>query len=237
MSAEQKPQAGLDDTPVPVRVKLSPNGAGVEMAQDEADQLRVNLSLSVRTSVLAVGVVLILSGAYYGVTRSPEKSLVFLGAAAASAGAILAAVYAARTMNFQIRQQAAAGAALASRRRQERQMEALRYTARWNEPHMVEARKACREVLLMNGSGVKDITESLSENDRELRALHMLNFLEELAVAIQHDVADEVIMKEMYRDAVVLVWGCMGQWAISYRTLRNQPGALVHLEALYKKWS
>lgn len=207
------------------------------MAQAEADQLRVNLSFSVRTSVLTIVAVIVFSGTYFAATRSIPDSIVFVGAATAAAGAILAAVYAARTMAFQIQQQAAAEAAFVSRRHQDRQLEALRYTARWNEPYMEQARKACREVLLMKGTGVKDITEALSSNDRELRVLHMMNFLEELAIAVQLDIADEAILKDVYRDAVVLVWGCMGQWAIGYRTLHNQPSALLRLEALYKAWS
>jgi hypothetical protein len=178
-----------------------------------------------------------LSGSYYWITRSEREALVFFAAVAAAAGAVLTAVYAARAINLQTSQQITASAALADARLHSRRLEAMRYAARWNEPRMEQARKACREILQMDGRGVHDITEALTVEDRELRVVHMLNFLEEVAVAIERDVADPEVLRDVYRDAVVLVWRCMDQWAIKYRVGRGQPSAWVHLEALYKAWS
>jgi Domain of unknown function (DUF4760) len=102
---------------------------------------------------------------------------------------------------------------------------------------MEQARKVCREILEMSGTGVKDIEGAMASGDRELRIIHMLNFLEEMAVAVEYMVADGAILRDVYGGAMVSVWRCLGQWALHYRVKRSQPNAWKNVESLYKAWS
>ena len=205
-------------------------------SSDSADQVNIRLSFPVRASIIVAFFTAALDFLYWYVTSSLKESLIFFGASAAAAGATLAAIYAARTLAFQIQQQAKTDRAMTSRMHHDRRVQAMGYAARWNEPHMEQARKVFREILEMSGSGVKEIDELLSSHDRELRVVHMLNVLEEVALSVQYKVSDAQVLQEIYGDAVIAVWRGMGQWAVHYRLKRAQPNAWKALEALSKDW-
>lgn len=207
------------------------------MTVTNADLTEVKLSFPVRTSLLFALCALAADAAYWFITKSPNDTLVFSCATAAAVGGILAAIYAARTLNFQILQSTVATKNAAEALAYQRKVFSMQYASRWNEPHMEAARKACREVIELNGNGVEEIEKQLSANDRQLKAVHLLNFLEEIGTSIKCELADADILKETYRDAVVLVWRSMGNWALHYREKHRQPNAWKNLEEIYKQWS
>ena len=184
------------------------------MPVNSADQIRINTSLPIRVSLAISVLTVAFIALYYYATKDWKDTAVFAGASVAAAGGIMAAFYAARALAFQMQQQADATEAAKERASHDKKVAALQYASRWNDPQMLEARRICREMIEMDGKGVIDIETALQNGGDELRVVHMLNFLEEIAISVRHDVADADILRDIYGDAICAVWRCMGPWAL-----------------------
>ena len=206
------------------------------MSNNQADRLEFNLAFPLRASIVVGVAVLVLSGLYLWISESYKESFVFFAASVAAGSAILAALYAARAINFQVQQHEDANIDRDNALLNERQRQAMAYAARWNDPHMEQARMACRKVISLKGSGVEDVKRSMGEGDTEMKVIHMLNFMEEVSISAHHNISDADILKEYFRDVVVLVWRCMSEWAIDHRISKGQPSAWRHFDKIYYEW-
>ncbi len=65
----------------------------------------------------------------------------------------------------------------------------------------------------------------------------VLNFLEELALAINFHVIDEGIIDRFYRTLVVRTYSILAPWVQKVRQEREAPRIWMEIEALYMSWS
>ena len=82
---------------------------------------------------------------------------------------------------------------------------ALRFIERWNSPELVDLRKGLRD-LLRDAEKLDPITDadsSIKALDRRTTTVWILNFFEEMAIAIQSGEVEETILKDFFRTAAL----------------------------------
>ena len=85
----------------------------------------------------------------------------------------------------------------------------LIFALRWSDPQFFNARRAARDVIqpIMNKSPedlLAALRKSVAEDpEREHNLTDVLNFLEQLAVAINKEIVDEETLRELYDTVIV----------------------------------
>src|SRR5262249_55318035 len=114
-----------------------------------------------------------------------------------------------------------------------RKRSAMQFGMRWNDPAMYHVRDILREVLDHQGGHDQLIT--IIEAKRT-NVVHVLNFLEEIATAIGHEMSDAGLLHAQFGGVVTRTWTKTYPWIQSHRTRRNSPKLWEHMEALYNDW-
>lgn len=105
---------------------------------------------------------------------------------------------------------------------------AAQYLARWNSPELSDFRK------LVEGSSIRAI-----EKDREksYALAQVLNFFEEMSIALKGDLLDEELINSAFANVVRRRWADTESWILEIRQRTNDPQALENFEALARRWS
>lgn len=121
----------------------------------------------------------------------------------------------------------------------ERKLEAsARYVERWNNPSYLELKTKWREL----NSSVENFTPeeiaAMLERDLEKRitVVEILNFFEEMAVAILTEMADEKLLKRTFCIAIRKAYQRYGHWIDVHRTNRNARAYWSETQTLYERW-
>ena len=172
--------------------------------------------------------VIVLFGTYIMVPESHQGAVIFFGAALTVAGALATAFYTGRVLSLQVMVH-----------EQSPQDIAFRFSERWNDPQMFHTRDACRQIMDMlsptvDAARAKDELEADEVMRRNLRPI--LNFLEELALAIRTERADQEITRRFFAGIVTNVFLVTEEWIKDQRAHRKRPQLWVEFEWLYKTW-
>jgi len=185
------------------------------------------------TALLVIAVICVTI--WYGVVVSwdLEKVLIFGGAGTATSGTILAAFYMGRALNLAISQ--ASGEIEAERRLidMHRRERSAKFGERWNDPNMYHAREVCRSILDHDQLG-NDLIEFVE--DKKTNVIHILNFLEEVAISIEHGLVDATLARNQFEGIVIGLWQTLDPWIAQHRITRNRPQIFSKLEGLYNTW-
>ena len=210
------------------------------MAQPEPNQSTGHdfiLKLPIKVSGTVIAIALSLDITYGLLSGSAPQTLAFATATAAAAGAILAAFYTGKALRLQIDATNASIQSAAKIRELERKRLAHQIAARWNDPSMRTARRTCREIVDASSKGHDGINDLIKSGSRTDHVIHLLNFLEEVAIAEDSNIADQAMLKDFYAELVHQVWKTLEQWIKYYRASRGTPAIWDALEALHKKWA
>lgn len=173
---------------------------------------------------LVVSVVFIIVYAEYDQTR---QVLRFATLALAAAGGVISAIY--------------IGRGLRQTAESQKIDRTLIFALRWSDPQFFNARRAARDVIqpIMNKSPedlLAALRKSVAEDpEREHNLTDVLNFLEQLAVAINKEIVDEETLRELYHTVIVRYYSTLEPWINEMRRLRS-PRLYQDLEALYDRW-
>jgi hypothetical protein len=99
---------------------------------------------------------------------------------------------------------------------------------------MFHVRDAVRELLTGDHNSVEF---SALLTSQQTNVIHFLNFLEEVAIALEKAGADPDVLREAFRGIVLTAWSKLQAWAIEQRRKRNTPRLWTHVEDLAKKWN
>lgn len=197
-------------------------------APDHLFEVRFPITFASAAGAVALG----LTGAYYAVTYSLPQSAIFLGAAATAAGTVTTAYFTARTLQTMMRQER-------ERRRREDDLDAfgkrersLRYGERWNNPSMYYVRDVCRGIL----ERASEVDISDATHGRETNVIHLLNFFEEVGYAIDHELADETLLRHQFSGLIPTVWRTLEPWVRSRRARLNDDRMWEKAERLAQRW-
>jgi hypothetical protein len=184
-------------------------------------------SLSVGIGIILAATVVGLTAAYLIVPLAYQGAVIFFGAGVATAAAIATAFYTARTLQI----------AHVKHEREPQEVSA-RFAERWNDASMFHVRKACHEIIEMRNDERDKVKEKI-EADGTARSniVHILNFLEELAVAVRTERADYTYSKRMFAGIVINVYHVAQHWIDEERKRRGRPQLWVELRWLYEQWS
>jgi hypothetical protein len=126
------------------------------------------------------------------------------------------------------------------RRGQDEQIkrEAFGLIARWNSPDLFHARSASFKALqLYDQSGDKAVRELLDKDELvAANVRHVLNFLEEVAIAIRVGYADETILADAFAGLVLRCFRTYQSWIAEHRSNTKRQKMWIELEGLYKRW-
>jgi hypothetical protein len=100
------------------------------------------------------------------------------------------------------------------------------YIQRYNDPGFSDMRKELSATL-------KDSSQVTDEHARGA----MLNFFEELSLAVNNKQADEVIVRGFFYSISGKYYRALTPWISNVRNKSNQPTAYVEFERLYKRWN
>jgi hypothetical protein len=116
------------------------------------------------------------------------------------------------------------------------------YPARWGDPTWAKSRDAVVK-LLKELQGKPEIERlalidqaigQREELEAEIRII--LNFLEQVALAVNLQVVDEAIIDRLYRTMVIRTYGALAPWVKRHRDERDAPRFWVEVEGLYDRW-
>jgi hypothetical protein len=191
-----------------------------------ADQLG-EIRFPVTASLMTALVVLLLGFAYWHYTEKIPETILFIAAAGAGAGAILGAFYTARGLEL-------TASALSREERRHTTALAFQFTSKWNDPAMFHVRDAVRG--LFNEDHKSDqFKKHVIEN--ETNVIHFLNFLEEVAIAIERGGADSEVLREAFGGITIMAWSKLEEWVVDLRRRRNGPKIWINVEELAEKWN
>jgi hypothetical protein len=211
--------------------------------RDSSDRANVIITiprLTVTVGVVFFAVVVVMTAAFVFVPEQFRSALIFLAAAAAAAGQIAAALYTARVLQFTMNSQTAASRDMylkddATEKRLLAEV-SFRFGERWNEAAMFHMRKQCQEIIEKRDQP-DEIKNTIAANtDKQTNVGNILNFLEELALAVNEKKCDEAIAKRLFCGIVVNIWHATEGWVKEKRTARGRPQIWAELEALYHRW-
>jgi Domain of unknown function (DUF4760) len=118
---------------------------------------------------------------------------------------------------------------------QGRAREALRFISDWNSPEFYHAKNKGREVLAhfeQNGHGTHPFVEERLQN-----LMDVLNFFEEMSIAIQLDHVDDAVARRFFRSITINYWQMTEPWIKNRRAGKQNTRLLIEFEELAKRWS
>jgi len=104
---------------------------------------------------------------------------------------------------------------------------ARRFIERWTDPTFAAHRKAISDMVEKGDLGPSPDRQAL---------LAILNFWEEIAVAVLWHEADEDLLQDFFYSAVIKSFGVTEGWIKKERVARNQPSGYIRFENLYNRW-
>jgi hypothetical protein len=195
------------------------------MPQQRIGQI-AGFNIPISVGVFGVSALLVVGfSVAFAFLPSYRDVITFVALAVTAAGGVGGAFYVAQSLAMQLEQQ--------------REQEAFSLIARWNSPDLFHSRAACYKALDLHNKQ-KDagaVTELLkSDAQLALNARHVLNFLEELAIAVRIEHVDEELAARAFAGLVIRSYRAFNPWINEHRTAAQRQKLWSELEALYEKW-
>jgi hypothetical protein len=181
----------------------------------------------VTASIVATLIVLLLGGIYGYTTGKIPETVLFIAAAGTGTGAVLSAFYTARGLEL-------TAAALARDEIRDKRALAFQFTSKWNDPEMFHMREVVRGLFAMDH---KDSCFQDHIKNKTTNVIHFLNFLEEVAIALEKGGADADILHEAFAGVVATAWSKLQPWVADFRTTRHRPKLWIYVENLANNWN
>lgn len=108
------------------------------------------------------------------------------------------------------------------------QLLSLQYGNRWNSGNMADYKKILEKVTSKN---VKDTPDKL------MAAVEILNYLEEVAIAVSQRLANEAIAKDLFKKSFVDAWSRLEDFITSRRSSTSNKDLYKNIEKIVKEWS
>jgi hypothetical protein len=105
---------------------------------------------------------------------------------------------------------------------------ARRFLERWTDPQFDEYRKELWKML--------HTTDKTLESMDRRKVVTILDFWEELAIAVLRQEADEPILKDFFYSVALLCYRAAASWIVDNRQSLNQPTAYRQFQNLYERW-
>ena len=204
------------------------------MARDTDIVLDVSVRFPVRFTIIITVVVVVLTGTFYVISVDIKETMVFFGVATAGGGIIVAAFYTGRTLNLYLQQEFRLRAREEALDEVGKKEHALRYGERWNNPSMYPVRDVCRNIFEQRGKSKDELTKFIESN--KTHAIHLLNFFEEIAYAIDNGLVDIDLMREQFRGIIIDTWQILEPWIGDRRIVRARPELWDAVQNLYDEW-
>jgi hypothetical protein len=192
--------------------------------------------LSIRIGIFSALVVLVLVFSFaYWWFPAHRDTLTFVALAITAAGTLGGTFYLAETIRDQNRQQ--------------RNSYAFSLMARWNSPDLFHARRywlTVTETFQKPGKdggpeGVESLLSKTPTNEEERNAVHnirhILNFIEEIAVAVKFEHASEEMLKLFFAGIVERAYEAFANWIPEHRKTTGRPLIWEQFYWLHSRWT
>jgi hypothetical protein len=170
---------------------------------------------------------------------SQRQLIASISAALAAAGAVSAAFYMGKALKFQLERDGRGENREKQKELKDSESAALEYGKRWNDSSMVDARRACTEMLRLGfeQDGPLQVKNILAENvEKNHEMTHILNFFEELSLSVQKKHADEEIAKRLFGGTVNKLHQVTMEWVkVERRSHTNKLWS--EFETLHNHWN
>lgn len=202
------------------------------MSSGQGTIFTVNIKVAVGIAVVTIVFILGITFAYWVTSDSIKDTIMLFAAASTGGGAVLAAFYAARTLEL------SASGQLDSSGNHRQQLEkalkdrAMMFGERWNSSGMRDIQKFAHEVISIHEQ--KNVAEFINQNFDQTKLY--LNFLEEMALAVNSELIDSDIAKKQFHGIVNRTWHKLEDWIRGKRSEINRPQAWIEFENLAKIW-
>jgi transcriptional accessory protein Tex/SPT6 len=193
--------------------------------------IQLKITLPPRLILIALIIWAVFVAAY--ICLSAYRGIIVFGASSLGAlSALIGAIYLARGLILAVQQQE-------DLMHQKKTENAWRYIERWNNPQYHYVKMAGVKVLKMNETEKAEIVTVKINEDEAFRSnvTDLLNFFEEMAIAIDMGVADENTLKRAFRGLLHLYCMALQDFVKQRRTKFNNPRILLEIENLYTRWS
>lgn len=202
----------------------SNDGSSKPVGQIAKVEFPVGISLILTLIVLA-------SGAAYWFYPKMHDILAFFGSAFAMAAGVVAAYYIGKTLQITVTQRDEGLTSLKVNK-------AFSYIQRWNTAPLDERKQWWALLEQLRSKSAPDILEMLNDIERRTIVVEVLNFFEEMCLAINEGLADEPTLRKFFRSMMDTYYSLLYEWINKVRTdrARPRPRVFVQFEAVAKRW-
>jgi hypothetical protein len=206
------------------------------MVNEGKDTIWINIKFPIRYTLLIAFVNIVLDVCYFFITKTWDDTLIFTAATGAATGGILAAFYTGRILSYYLRLEKFYKDQQNLAIDFQKKAITMDFAKRWNEPTMKRTRKICREVIDLRSRSAEEAKSIINQENKIDIVIHLLNFFEEIAVAVEYETGNEKMLKEMFKEVVIRTWAGLFLWLTEYRQERNAPMAWEKVETLNGRW-
>ena len=171
-------------------------------------------------------------------TNKPDwrKNLEFIASTLTAGAAIASAIYFVRNSEHESK----------NREKELKIDRALALNNRWHQISQVNLNDEVLSFIaeLQNKADVDKYTfihEKFESKDKNVnlkqQIVLILNFFEELAIAVENEVVDEKIVFDSYKSIISRYYNLFSTWIVEIRRLGNNNRYYKSLESLYQKWN
>lgn len=193
-----------------------------------------------------IAIMLLVWGAFvaaFFIWPAYQPTIIFGASSLGGLGALAGAFYLARQLVLTTQQQKVAMQQIKTEQeaaiKQKRLEIALRYLERWNNPQFHHVKIAAGKVLEIKEKKGEEAVTALLYEDATFRSnvTDILNFFEEIALAIDLEVVDEDTLKRAYSGLVHLYFMALQNFIEKRRNQFTNPLISIEVENLHKRWS
>jgi len=183
---------------------------------------RANVPITVGISGILALLVIGLTGAHWWFPDYRD-TVVFFSLAVTAAATLSATFYVGTALRMSVVQQSR-GAAFG-------------LMARWNSPELFHSRADCHRVLdAFRSSGAAGVSEALKAENVQMNIRHVLNFFEEVAIAVRTGHVDEELLANAFAGLIIRAYNALGAWITEHRRLTGRQKVWAELQWLYERW-
>lgn len=185
----------------------------------------------VRASLL-LGVLVITAGIFYHLCPALRDTERFMATGFAMAAAILGAYYVGRGLQDTVRQRE-------EEIRDRRVARAFHYVERWNDPALLTLKHKWRIIVdSAKDKSSEELAKELADDlDKSTIVVEVLNFFEEISLAVNEGVADEETAIRLFGGAMREYFSTLKLWMEKRRAVRNRPKMWIEFETMILRWN
>jgi hypothetical protein len=157
--------------------------------------------------------------------------LSFLGSAFAMAAGVVAAYYIGKTLQITVTQRDQGLTA-------EKVDKAFSFIHRWNTAPLHERKQWWALLEQLRSRSGPELDQMLGVIENRTMVVEVLNYFEEMCLAVNEGLADEATLMKFFRSMVENYYSLLADWINKQRTdrVRPRPRAFVQFELVAKKW-